>query len=100
MYSVETVPVSDVVGNNDTVGPLVVARSDCLKAFLAGSIPNLQFADLFIAIDRSNFEVHANCRHEVFLELVVLAKNIDQHICRELGPSKENRLLGVLALMA
>jgi len=83
VHSVETVPVGDVVSNNDTVGTLVVARRDCLKTLLTGSIPDLQFADLIIAVDRSNFEVDTDCWHEIFLELIVLSKRYQSALCAD-----------------
>ena len=68
----ERVSISDIVGDDDTVGTLVVRGSDSLKSLLACSIPNLQFDGFSVYVNRSDFEVHTNRRHEVVMEDIIL----------------------------
>ena len=75
MHCVEGVAVRDVVRHDDAVSALVVARSDSLEAFLASRVPNLQLANLVVALNRANLEVDADGGHEVFLEGVILTSN-------------------------
>lgn len=72
VHRIEGVAVSDVVNYDDTMRALIIAGSDSLESFLAGSVPDLQLADLLIDVDGADFEVDANGWHEVLLELVVL----------------------------
>jgi hypothetical protein len=51
----ETLTVSDVIGNDDTVSTLVVAACDSLESLLAGSVPDLELDSLAINIDGSDF---------------------------------------------
>jgi hypothetical protein len=43
--------IRDVIDNNDAVSATIVARSDRAEAFLAGSIPDLQFNSLSLEFD-------------------------------------------------
>ena len=74
VHSVEGVAVGDVVNDDDAMRALIIARSDSLESFLAGRVPDLQLADFLVDVDGADFEVDANGRHEVLLELVVLIK--------------------------
>ena len=62
VHRIERVAVSDVVRHDDALSALVVARCDCLEALLASCIPDLQLADLLVAVDGSDLEINANCR--------------------------------------
>ena len=92
VHGVETLPISDVVNHDDTVGTLVVARGDRLEALLTSSVPNLKLADLLVNVDRANLEVDTDRGHEVLLELVILKgteqarlANIHKFLGRALG---------------
>ena len=71
MHTVEGVTVSDIVDHNDTMGSLVVGRSDGLEALLTSCVPDLKLAYLVVRVNRANLEVHTNGWHEVVLELVI-----------------------------
>ena len=67
--------VGDVVSDNDSVGTLVVAGGNCLKAFLASGVPNLEL-DLFaIDFDGLDFEIDTNSGHKVVSEHVISKSN-------------------------
>ena len=83
VHGVERVAVCDVVDNDDAVGALVVARRDGLESLLASGVPNLQLADLLVDVDGADFEIDANCGHEVLLELVILQCRLDESELRE-----------------
>lgn len=68
---VEGVTVGDVVHDNNSVSALVVAGSDGLETLLAGSVPDLQLADLLVDVDGANLEVDSDCWHKVLLEVVI-----------------------------
>ena len=74
VHSVEGVAVGDVVNDDNAMRAFIIARSDSLESFLAGRVPDLQLADFLVDVDGADFEVDANGRHEVLLELVVLIK--------------------------
>ena len=63
--------VGDIVGNNDSVGTLVVGSSDGLEALLASGIPDLELDLLGVNLDGLDFEVDSDGRHEVVCEGVV-----------------------------
>ena len=67
----ETVSVGDVVGDDDTVGALVVGGGDGLESFLSRSVPNLKLDCFSVHLDGPDFEVNSDCRHEVVSEHVV-----------------------------
>lgn len=51
----EALSVGDVVGDDDTVGALVIAAGDGLEALLAGGVPNLELDGLSVDINGSDF---------------------------------------------
>lgn len=51
---------------------LVITAGDCLEPLLASSIPNLQFYCFAINVNRSNFEIDTDCRHEIVIENIIL----------------------------
>ena len=67
----ETLTVGDVVGDDDTVGTLVVAARDGLEALLPGGVPDLQLYGLAVHFDSPDLEVDSNGGHEVVCEHVV-----------------------------
>ena len=91
VHCAEGVTVRDIVGDDDAVGALVVGRGNRLKALLAGRIPDLQLAYLLVHIDRADLEVHADRRHEVLLELIILKNKIS--ISNSMLTVKKTRLL-------
>ena len=68
--------VGDVVGDDDTVGALVVAGSDGLEAFLPGSIPNLELHDLVIDLLVPDLKVDTDSGHKVVSEHVILSTQL------------------------
>ena len=71
----EGVTVSDIVGHDDAVGALVVARSDSLEALLSSGIPDLKLADFLVNVDGADLEIDTDRGHKVLLELVILQEN-------------------------
>ena len=71
MHRVEAVTISDVVGHDDPVSAFVVARSDRLEAFLAGSVPQLQLDTLRANCNHFNLEIDADCGQMLLRELIV-----------------------------
>ena len=72
MDCAEGISVSDVVGDDDTMGALIVAAGDGLEALLAGCIPDLELADLLVDVDGADLEVYTDGWHEILLELIIL----------------------------
>ena len=67
----EGVSISNVIGNDDTMGTSIVAGSNSLEPILTGCVPNLKFDYLSINIDCLDFEVHSDCGHEIVMEVIV-----------------------------
>ena len=68
----ERFSISDIVGDNNTVGTLIITAGDGLESLLTSGIPNLQFDLLSVHVDRSDFEVHSDCGHEIIVENIIL----------------------------
>ena len=54
---VEGLLIRAVVNKDNSHGALVVCLGDSSEPFLAGCVPDLQFHDLIVDIDRFDFEV-------------------------------------------
>lgn len=83
LHSCERLSVSNVIRHNDTVSTLVVAGSNCLEAFLASSVPDLELDGLAVNINGSDLEVNANSWHEVLSKEIILKiilKSIHQRL--------------------
>lgn len=65
--------IGNVISHNYAVCSLVVARGDCLKAFLAGCVPNLKLDCLLIYVDCPDLKVDTDGGHKVVRENIVLA---------------------------
>ena len=63
--------VSDIVGHDDSMSTLVVRSGDGLEAFLASSVPDLEFDFLVINRDRLDLEINSDSGHEVIREIVI-----------------------------
>jgi hypothetical protein len=74
LNSREGLSVRNVVGNYDSVGAFVVARSYSLEALLASSVPDLELNSLLVDVDCSNLKVYADSWHEVVGEHIILSK--------------------------
>ena len=74
LYSRETFSVRNVIGHDDAMGALVVGRGNGFKAFLAGSVPDLELDGLAVDINSPDLEVNTDSGHEVLSEEVVLAE--------------------------
>ena len=72
VHCIEGVPVSDVVGDDNTMSSLVITGSDCLEAFLTSCVPYLQLADFVVRVNCTDFKVNSDSWHEVFLKLIIL----------------------------
>ena len=70
--SAERITIRNVVGDNDTVGALVVARSDSFEALLTCSIPNLKLDSFSVNLVIANLEVHADRGHKALSKSVFL----------------------------
>ena len=68
----ERFTIGDVVGDNDTVGTLVVAGCDGFEAFLPGSVPNLELDCLSVNFVITNLKVNTDCWHKVLTERIIL----------------------------
>ena len=72
LNSAERLTISDVVGDDDTVGTLVVAGSDSFEALLTCSIPNLKLDSFSVNFVIANLEVHADRGHKALRKSVFL----------------------------
>jgi len=68
----ERFSVSDIVGDNNSVGALIITAGDGLESLLSSGIPDLQFYCFAIHVNSSNFEIDSDCWHEVVIENIVL----------------------------
>lgn len=67
----EALAVGDIVGHDDAVRALVVARGDGLEALLSGGVPNLKLDGLAVDLNGADLKVDTDRRHEVVCEHVV-----------------------------
>lgn len=68
----ERFSVRDIIGDNNTVGTLVITTGDGLESLLSSGIPDLQFYSFAVHVNSSNFEINTNCWHEVVIENIIL----------------------------
>ena len=66
------ISISDIISNNNTMSTFIVTRSDCFKAFLSSSIPNLKFYSFAINFNGTNFKIYSNSWHEIIMKYVIL----------------------------
>lgn len=80
----EGVSLSNVIGDYDTVGTLIIAAGNSLESFLTSGIPNLKLYGLSIDVNCSNLEVYTDGWHEIVVENVILIRKKDMNILVEL----------------
>ena len=61
--------IGNVICHNYAVCSLVVARGDCLKAFLAGCVPNLKFENFRLQFDGLGAELNSDGGITIYPEL-------------------------------
>ena len=71
MHILETIAVSDVEHDNDSLGSFVVGTGDSLEFFLASGVPHLQLHSAALVVDGADFEVDSYGREEGFMEDVI-----------------------------
>lgn len=80
----EGVSLSNVIGDYDTVGTLIIAAGNSFESFLTSGIPNLKLYGLSIDVNCSNLEVYTDGWHEIVVENVILIRKKDMNILVEL----------------
>lgn len=93
----ETLTISDVVGDDDTVSALVVAACNRLEAFLPGGIPDLQLDRLSVHFDGPDLKVDSNGGHEVICEHVV-SESQEEGGLADTGVSDQQHLEQIVAI--
>jgi hypothetical protein len=93
----EALAVSDVVGHDDAVRPLVVGRRDRLESLLARGVPDLKLDGLAVNLDGADLEVHADGWHEVICEDIVCESEQERGLA-DSGVTDEQHLEQVVTI--